>query len=875
MKGKKSSFFVSILFLVVLLALCGQNLAREGGEDKEIKISAWLLLGPSASPLPALGSEKAAGTAIEDLLKFESAPVSVFRPQEGRVLSGPEGVRLEWKAVQTTDGEVRLPATSDHPSTAYLGVYMDVKRWTEAVLSVKSAQAFQVFVDGTAVSTKAKVTKVEEGEPPTEGRKTSADLKLETGVHCLLIKTVFEPSSNADWGVRAVLEVKEKFTDPMPEVRLTPESRMSLSLLLDGTKVTGISVSPDGELAAVSLAKSLPPTDGSESWVELRRTDKGELVETFRGGTSVASVSWAPSGKTFAYISRDKDKGTLWVVDLEKGTALPILENLKNLGSFAWTPDARSLIYSVSEEGKKDRESVKRFKNLADRQPWWRDNSYLHRVNVLSGLRQRLTGGDGTTFLNSIHPDGKSLLFTRSVIDYSARPFSKTELYSLNLESLTAEKIWTGSWFNQAQWDPFGTRLLVLGGPSTFGAVGINVPHGMTPNDYDGQAFLFDPFTKEVEAISRNFNPSIDSAAWSQTENCIYFLTTDKSFRHLYRYDLDNKAYTLIETGVEVMDGFDLAEKSPVAVFTGSSATVPPKAYAVDLESGVLRLLIDPGKEDFAEVKFGDVKTWTFTNKRGVEIDGHVYYPPGFDPNRKYPCIVYYYGGTFPVDRSFGGRYPKNFYAGQGYVVYVLQPSGATGYGQSFSALHVNDWGRIAADEIIGGVKKFLAAHPFVDPQRVGCMGASFGGFMTMLLQTKTDLFAAAIAHAGISSISSYWGEGYWGYSYSAVAAAGSFPWNRKDIYIDQSPLFAADKITTPLLLLHGSDDTNVPPGESTQLYTALKILGREVEYIQVFDQDHHIMTYSKRILWTKTIMAWFDRWLKNQPEWWNDLYPE
>jgi dipeptidyl aminopeptidase/acylaminoacyl peptidase len=162
-----------------------------------------------------------------------------------------------------------------------------------------------------------------------------------------------------------------------------------------------------------------------------------------------------------------------------------------------------------------------------------------------------------------------------------------------------------------------------------------------------------------------------------------------------------------------------------------------------------------------------------------------------------------------------------------------------------------------------------------VDKKRVGCIGASYGGFMTMLLMTKTDMFATAISHAGISSISSYWGEGYWGYSYSAMATANSFPWNRKDIYVNQSPLFAADKIKTPLLLLHGASDTNVPVGESIQLYTALKLLNRPVELIQVDDQDHHIMQYSKRILWTKTILAWFDRWLKDQPEWWNEMYSD
>jgi len=87
--------------------------------------------------------------------------------------------------------------------------------------------------------------------------------------------------------------------------------------------------------------------------------------------------------------------------------------------------------------------------------------------------------------------------------------------------------------------------------------------------------------------------------------------------------------------------------------------------------------------------------------------------------------------------------------------------------------------------------------------------------------------------------------------------------------------LFNADKISTPLLLLHGSQDTNVPPGESTQLFTALRLLGREVEYIQILDQNHTIMNYTKRKIWTKTILSWFDKWLKNEQEWWSSLYPE
>ncbi|MBN1224773.1 MAG: hypothetical protein JXB23_16115, partial [Candidatus Aminicenantes bacterium] len=552
MTSKKSTVIVSIILILAVSLFSSSNPAEEEGETQEIAVVEWLLLGPSDSPLPAFHNDKQA-FGIEDLLKFENADESVFRPVEGHVLLGPDGSRLEWKPVRAEDGEIRIPEPSGLPSKAYLGVYLDVKRWTDAVLSVRSPQVFRVFVDGQAVSTKSKVNKAEEGESSPEGRKTSADLKLETGVHCLLIKTVFDPSANADWGVQAVLSLKEKFTGPMPQFRLAPDSRMSVSLLLDGPKVTGASVSPDGSLAAVSISKSLPPTDESESWVELRRIQDGEPVATYRGGTSVSSVDWAPEGKTFAYISRDKDKGTLWVVELDRGTSRPLLEGVKNLGSFVWAPDARTIIYTVTDEGKKDRDYVKRFKNLADRQPWWRDNSHLYWVDVRSGLRERLTAGDSGVSLNDIHPSGKSLLFTRSVIDYGERPFSRTELYSLDLESLEANKIWTGPWFNQAQWNPSGTKLLVLGGPSTFGTAGIDVPQGTIPNDYDTQAFLYDPSSKKVEAVSREFDPAIADAVWSRTQNCIYFVTTDRSFRRLYRYDLDKKAYASIDTGVEVI----------------------------------------------------------------------------------------------------------------------------------------------------------------------------------------------------------------------------------------------------------------------------------------------------------------------------------
>ena len=272
---------------------------------------------------------------------------------------------------------------------------------------------------------------------------------------------------------------------------------------------------------------------------------------------------------------------------------------------------------------------------------------------------------------------------------------------------------------------------------------------------------------------------------------------------------------------------------------------------------------------------WGTAELTSWISLDGRPLEGVIYKPADFDPNKKYPLIVYYYGGTTPTERGISNPYCAQLFASRDYVVYVIQPSGTIGFGQEFSARHVNAWGKRTADDIIEGTKQFCKEHPFVNDKKIGCLGASYGGFMTQYLQTQTDIFAAAVSHAGISNVTSYWGEGYWGYGYNAIAAADSYPWNNPELFTKQGSLFNADKINTPLLLLHGTVDTNVPIGESIQLFNALKILGKTVEFITVDGENHFIADYPKRVQWHNSIMAWFARWLQDSPQWWEDMYPE
>ena len=330
----------------------------------------------------------------------------------------------------------------------------------------------------------------------------------------------------------------------------------------------------------------------------------------------------------------------------------------------------------------------------------------------------------------------------------------------------------------------------------------------------------------------------------------------------------------LIVNRIESVGSFDVARRASTIVAAGTSVWQPQRVVAIDPQTDSPRLLLEPAAERFRTVRRGVVEPWDFKTSDGRTVVGRVYLPVGFDGEKRYPAIVNYYAGTSPIERSFGGRYPAEWWAANGYVVYVLNPTGAYGWGQADSTVHVNDWGEVTSRQIVEATTAFLRSHSYVDPERVGCIGASYGGFMTMKLVTETDIFAAAVAHAGISALSSYWGEGYWGYSYGAVANADSFPWNRKDIFVERSPLFHADAVTTPVLLTHGDDDPNVPPGESDQFYAALKLLGTPVEYLRVAGLGHLIMEHDKRELWSRSIVAWFDFWLKDQPEWWEALYP-
>jgi len=850
---------LSWMLLGVSLLVAIPAAAAEEDATPKVVVQDWRLLGPLLEPLPVFGDEAADDAALKALLEVRPLP-------PGPDLELPDS-QLEWfghevswrEAEVTADGAAVLSAPVDidaeRAAVAWLSAQLDTDRFVSVVLEVESEHPVEVIIDGETV-----------GESGTE-------VSLDPGSHRLFVVTAYDPGIEAPWAVTVRLEGEHART-----VVASAGGPRNLGILdiLDQTTVTGLDLSPEGDRVVLTLAQVRPGTDDRETWVEMRSTDDGRLLNTWRGSPEMSQVKFAPTGNRISYVTRNPDEkcSSLWITDIEAGSTRAVVEGIENWGNYRWSPTGETIVFSSTTKPEEDEGGIKRLRGLLDRMKDHRDISSLYLVKVADGVARRLTTGPVSANAAAFSPDEKRLLVTREVEDFSHRPYLRSELWELDLSAGGAVKLRDFWWLTGVEYAPDGRRLLIRAGPSEFGKTGIAEGVVEPVNDYDGQLYIWDPESDAVEAITRDFEPAVVRAVWSRHDGAVYILTVDGEEQNLYQYDPGTKVFDRLRTGIESIDSFDIARRSSTIVAAGTSVWQPQRVVALEAQTPSPRLLLEPAAQRSRTVRRGVTEPWDFRTSDGRTVSGRVYLPVGFDGEKRYPAIVNYYAGTAPIERSFGGRYPAEWWAANGYVVYVLNPTGAYGWGQENSTVHVNDWGEVTSRQIVEATAAFLNRHPYVDPKRVGCIGASYGGFMTMKLVTETDIFAAAVAHAGISALSSYWGEGYWGYSYGAVANADSFPWNREDIFVDRSPLFKADAVTTPILLTHGDDDPNVPPGESDQFYAALKLLGSPVEYLRVAGLGHLIMEHDKRKLWSRSIVAWFDRWLKDQPEWWDALYP-
>lgn len=750
------------------------------------------------------------------------------------------------------EGELALPFEEGKYLFGTVSFSIKSDRYATADLVFSGIGNYEVYIDNMQ-------------KTPVSGK---IDLELEPQTYNVVVKYLSEGKKREF--LKTVLKT-DSITQARIDFNYTGEKTYTIKDVIKGKKFNKVSLSPDGRFVIAGISNTL---EGGKEVYFSEVIDRTNGKTIYRTQGDEINPEWMPVSNLFYFTRKNIESRELITVDPLTKEETVLCNNLPE-GDFIFSPDEKHLFFTLEEKGPEERKDVFEVLTPDDRQAGWRNRSFIHLYDLNTGLMQRLTFGHNSTFLNDISKDGSKILFSTTRTVLSSQPFEQTSMYIMDIHTFKVDTVFKDEKFiSNAVFSPDAKYLLIHGSGNALENIGLNIKEGTIANLSDGQLFLYDLQTKKASALTKYFNPSVEQFEWNKNENQIYFLGTDRDCMHLFNLDPVSKKIKMIPTEEEVVYGYSFASESPEVAYYGASVSNSQRLYAENIQKNTSICLDDLSKERLKGIKLGEVKDWNFVSLRGDTITGRFYLPPDFDSTKKYPMIVNYYGGTLPTSRDFESRYPQHAYAAQGYVVYVLNPSGTTGFGQDFSARHVNAWGNYTADEIIEGTKKFCEEHSFVDKTKIGCIGASYGGFMTQYLMTKTDIFAAAISHAGISNITSYWGQGYWGYSYNEIAAFGSYPWNNKALFTDHSPLFSADKVKTPLLFLHGTSDHNVPLGESIQMFTALKLLGKPTALVEIEGQDHHILDYNKRIRWQNTIFAWFAKWLKNEPQWWDATYP-
>ncbi len=765
---------------------------------------------------------------------------------------------LNLNAVQM--GEVRsdvaLPGSPAGSKYALHMVGFDLinRRYLKGQLKLEKApKNYELYIDGKSAH--------------------AGEIKLEPDLHHIVVKYLSEEGKTDS--LKMSIDTKTAY-----EVAPSLEGKglYTVRTQLDSRLFRQADLSPDGKYLKLTYQQRAAGGDKFNSKIIERQT--GRVI------SERSDAAWMPKSNLY-YYTRKGLKGTEFVtVNPATGEEKVLATGLPQ-GYFQIAPTEDFLIFSIREKGPKElNPDVYEMIHPEDRQPGWRDRTSLAKYDLKTGALQPLTFGHSNVYAVDITPDGKKVILSKSTDEITAmRPTDFSDVYLMDLETLKMDTLVQHEGFARAAGlSPDGKYLAFTGSAESFGRIGCTLPEDKIPNGYDVQLYLMDMNSKEVKPMTRLFNPSVQSVEWSEYDGQLYFTAEHRDSICLYRMNPENGKIQHLPVPEDLVNSFSLAKTAPVLAFYGVSALNSNRLYSMDTKligtkKQAITLIEDLSATNIAGIELGECKPWSFINSIGDTVYCRFYLPVGFDAEKakaaQYPMIVNYYGGCSPTSRTFESNYPQNSWAALGYVALIVEPSGASGFGQEWGSRHVNTAGVDPARDIIEAVKEFCRQNSYVNDKKIGCIGASYGGFMTMYLQTVTDIFACAISHAGISDHSNYWGLGDWGYTYSQISMSDSYPWTRKDLYVDQSPLYRVDKIHTPLLFLHGVTDNNVPYNNSLQMFTALKLLGRETALVSVTNQQHHILDYDKRIAWHNATMAWFAKWLQDDPTWWEALYPK
>ena len=680
----------------------------------------------------------------------------------------------------------------------------------------------------------------------------------------------------------------------------TPDDLLALELAGDPQ------LTADGRRLAYVVARIDKEANEYRHQIFVMDAAPGARKTAFTAGTkSDKNPRWSPNGAHLAFTSNRSGKTQLWVMGAFGGEARQLTRFKDGIdGDLVWSPDGSQIAFVATvgaegpgREGDKDDESdlfkkytknVKRITRLHYKQDGAgfldaEKHAQIFLVNVAeeTPAPRQVTRGGWNHGSPAFAPDGARLAFAANrredddyqpmLCDVWVQDLTQPEAEPVRL---TPEGYSAGS----PAWSPDGHRIAFLG-------------HQWEPHrGYSAtQLWVMNAdgtgLRRLAEGWDRTFGSALiidmpspgDAGAprWTPEGAAIMVMGADCGRQQLYAVDTESGEITQLSSGDHCITSWTTDGRCQKIAVTVTRPDTPSDLFLV--EGPDLLRLTELNRTLLDEVELAPVDGYRFATGGGDnaylqrltagtvagETDGWIMKPAGFEAGKRYPAILYVHGGPMAM---YGWTFFFEFQclAAAGYAVIYTNPRGSQGYGQEFCSCIRENWGNLDYLDVMAGLDAALAVAPWIDRERLGIAGGSYGGFMTNWAVGHTDRFKAAVTQRSVVNEASSVGTSDFGFV--DMASYPTRPWEDMTFYRGVSPLTFVEQIHTPLLIEHQEEDYRCPMEQAEQLYTALKVLKRTVEFVRYPDSSHGMSRTGKpwlRVYRLRTIRDWFDRFIE------------
>jgi dipeptidyl aminopeptidase/acylaminoacyl peptidase len=668
-------------------------------------------------------------------------------------------------------------------------------------------------------------------------------------------------------------------------------------------------VSPDGEWIAFVRLSVDRMENMYRSAIWLAPTDGGAPKPFTAGTKQDHSPRWSPGGKQLAFVStRGADKAQIYIIPADGGEARPLTNLPQGASNPAWSPDGKFIAFTSRanaeererEDNAGENESDERPQNafeakqrrereehrekerfdprIVRRQPYRVGTEYLDdrrtHIYVIAAIAadsgptaegnkpRRLTDGDVDFAAPIWSPDGKSILTSATRNPESDTGWIYQDVFRIPLPEAGMPRgepvpLTEPGFSNVApKPSPDGSRVAYLRRPEEH--ITAQAPRLVVIASDGG----------EPQEVAPGFDRGVDEFCWSSDGRTLIFAAGDEGDTGLYTVPVEGDLPALILSGRREVVAFDLAQNNGRIGFVACTPERPPDLYSANLDGEGTRderQLTDFNRDFLEKKQVMPVEEIWYPAPDGVEIQGWLIKPPGFDAEKKYALAVEIHGGPHAMwgPSTLTMWHEWQCLAARGYVVLYCNPRGSDGYGHAFrNAIH-GQWGEADMPDILAGVDH-VVSKGFVDKARMVVTGGSYGGYMTAWIVGHDQRFAAAVSQRGVYHLTSFFGTSDIPELIEWEFDAG--PWQAYERLWRYSPLAYINEITTPLLVLHSEQDFRAPIPDAEHLFVMLRWLKRDVEFVRYPREGHELSRSGEprhRIDRLNRIMDWFDRYCK------------